>query len=84
MKIDETYITQLTNTVAKTILEAFESLTIEDVNMYQLGYNESINNFIHECDKYCGYYEGKNRNLTREDILNIAKQLKGRMYNEFI
>lgn len=46
--------------------------------------NKAIDNFIHECDKYCGYYTGKNRNLTREDMLNIAKQLKGRMNNEFI
>lgn len=76
MTIDETYITQLTNTIAKTILEAFESLTIEDVNMYQLGYNKAIDDFIKECDKCCGFYTGNNKNLTREDVLNIAEQLK--------
>ena len=31
------YIVQLVNTVAKTLVEAFENLKIEDVNMYKLG-----------------------------------------------
>ena len=36
------YIVQLVNTVSKTMIEAFENLTIEDVNMFQLGYNKAI------------------------------------------
>ena len=36
------YIVQLVNTVSKTMVEAFENLTIEDVNMFQLGYNKAI------------------------------------------
>ena len=36
------YIVQLVNTVAKTMIEVFENLTIEDVNMFQLGYNKAI------------------------------------------
>ena len=71
------YIVQLANTVAKTITEAFENLKIEDINMFQLGYNKAIDDFIHECDKYCGFYSGKNKNITREDILKIAEKLKG-------
>ena len=47
-------------------------------------YNKAIHDFIHECDKYCDYYVGKNRNLIREDMLNIAERLKGRLSNEFI
>ena len=39
------YIVQLVNTVAKTMVEAFENLTIEDVNMFQLGYNKAIDYF---------------------------------------
>lgn len=39
------YIVQLVNTVAKTMIEAFENLTIEDVNMFQLGYNKAIDDF---------------------------------------
>ena len=42
MKIDENYVEKLCNAVAKTILEAFENLSIEDVNMYQFGYNKAI------------------------------------------
>ena len=38
--------------------------------------NEAIDDFIHECDKYCGFYSGKNKSLTREDVLKIAEQLK--------
>lgn len=70
------YIVQLVNTFANTMLEAFENLKIEDINMFQLGYNKAIDDFVHECDKYCGFYIGNNKIITREDILNIAEQLK--------
>ena len=40
--------------------------------------NEAIDDFIHECDKYCGFYSGKNKSITREDVLKIAEQLKER------
>ena len=40
------YIVQLVNTVAKTMIEAFENLNIEDVNMFKLGYNEAIDDFV--------------------------------------
>ena len=57
MTIDETekiktvvenkdYIVQLVNTIAKTLIEAFENLKIEDVNMFQLGYNKAIDDFV--------------------------------------
>ena len=42
------YIVQLVNTVAKTLVEAFENLKIEDVNMFQLGYNKAIDDFVKE------------------------------------
>ena len=38
--------------------------------------NEAIDDFIHECDKHCEFYNGKNKSITREDILKIAEQLK--------
>ena len=44
--------------------------------IYKQGYNKAIDDFIHECDKCCGFYTGNNKNLTREDILKIEKQLK--------
>ena len=40
------YIVQLVNTVAKTMIEAFENLKIEDVNMFQLGYNKALDDFV--------------------------------------
>ena len=40
------YIAQLVNTVAKTMIEAFENLNIEDVNMFKLGYNKAIDDFV--------------------------------------
>ena len=42
----------------------------------QKAYNKAIDDFIHECDKHCGFYSGKNKSITREDILKIAEQLK--------
>lgn len=44
-KIDENYVEKLVNVVTKKIVEAFEYLTIEDVNMYQIGYNKAIDEF---------------------------------------
>ena len=40
------YIVQLVNTITKTLIEAFENLKIEDVNMFQLGYNKAIDDFV--------------------------------------
>lgn len=45
-------------------------------------YNKAIDDFIHECDRHCGFYNGYNKNLTREDILMIAEQLKAGGENE--
>ena len=38
--------------------------------------NKAIDDFIHECDKHCGFYSGKNKNIISKDILKIAEQLK--------
>ena len=42
------------------------------------GYKKALDDFIHECDKHCEFYSGKNKSITREDILKIAEQLKER------
>ena len=39
-------------------------------------YCKGIDDFVHKCDKHCGFYTGDNKNLTREDILFIANELK--------
>ena len=54
------YIAQLVNIVAKTLVEAFENLKIEDVNMFQLGYNKAIDD--------CLILINANRTKFRADI----------------
>ena len=39
------YIAQIVNAVVKTLIEAFENIKIEDVNMFQLGYDKAIDDF---------------------------------------
>ena len=40
------------------------------------GYNNAIDDFIKAADKHCGYYAGECRNLTRDDLLGIANNMK--------
>lgn len=47
----------------------------------QQGYNQAILDFIHELDNYCGYYEGKIKNLTRDGVLEVAEQLRKKLDN---
>lgn len=69
------YIVQLVNTVAKTMVEAFENLKIEDINMFQLGYNKAIDDFINVCEKQFTTMYGQ-RYVDMRDIKNIAEKLK--------
>lgn len=39
-------------------------------------YNKAIDDFIKAADKNCGYYAGECKNLTRDDLLKIAEDLK--------
>lgn len=39
-------------------------------------YNKAIDDFIKAADKHCGYYAGECKNLTRDDLLKIAEDLK--------
>ena len=39
-------------------------------------YCKGIDDFVHKCDKHCGFYSVDNKNLTRQDILLIANELK--------
>ena len=68
------YIVQLVNVVAKTMVEAFENLKIEDVNMFQLGYNKAIDDFVKE-------YKRKTP-MENRLIDEIAEQLKESEKNE--
>ena len=68
------YIVQLVNTVAKTMVEAFENLKIEDVNMFQLGYNKAIDDFVKE-------YKRKTP-MENRLIDETAEQLKEGILND--
>ena len=81
------YIVQLVNIVAKTMIEAFENLKIEDVNMFQLGYNNAIDDFIRKCEMESRVildeiihlsYHG----LSMRELQRIAEQLKAGGKNE--
>ena len=57
---------------------AIECYTREyTIRKSNIQYDKAVDDFVHECDKHCEFYSGKNINLTREDILKIAEQLKG-------
>ena len=76
------YIVQLVNTVAKTMVEAFENLKIEDVNMFQLGYSKAIDDFVEKIElKYLGVHADDlyERYYPREickQVKELAEQLK--------
>ena len=76
------YIIQLVNTVAKTMIEAFENLKIEDVNMFQLGYNKALDDFIENislkisesliCGMIADCFKYKNMNDTSDKIVDYV------------
>ena len=72
MKIDENYAEKLCNAVAKTILETFENLSIEDINMYQLGYYKAIDDMRKKLLENGFIFTGYALNAFDE----IAKELK--------
>ena len=39
-------------------------------------YDKAIDDFIKAADKHCGYYNGECKNLTRDDLLGIANNMK--------
>ena len=74
------YIVQLVNTVAKTMIEAFENLNIEDVNMFKLGYNKAIDDFVNFANTMPTVeVDGEIRPMWLEEM---AEQLKEGIKNE--
>ena len=75
------YIVQLVNTIAKTLIEAFENLKIEDVNMFQLGYNKAIDDFVNFANTMptVEAEDGEVRPMWLEEM---AEQLKAGGKNE--
>ena len=64
------YVEILVNTVAKTLVETFENLTIEDVNMYLLGYNQGVEELLKKTEKELYY-----KVLQNQDNMGIATGL---------
>jgi hypothetical protein len=54
----------------QALCDAYDVNTVEDI------YDKAIDDFIKAVDKQCGYYAGECKNLTRDDLLKIAKELK--------
>ena len=84
-KVDENTdcIVQLIDTAAKVMVEAFENLNIEDVNMFQLGYNKAIDDFV----KLVHKHDWNIRNINENSFIygaidTLAEQLKAGGENE--
>lgn len=54
----------------QALCDAYDVHTVEDI------YDKAIDDFIKAVDKKCGYYAGECKNLTRDDLLKIAEDLK--------
>lgn len=77
------YIVQLVNTISKTMIEAFENLKIEDVNMFQLGYNKAIDDFVKLVKEHNWNIRNRNENeFIYGAIDRLAEQLKADGKNE--
>lgn len=57
-------------------LEELKAVRNLDKTNFSDGYNMAIDDFIKAVDKRCGYYAGECKNITRDDLLEIAKELK--------
>ena len=80
------YIAQLVNAVEKKLIEAFENLKIEDVNMFQLGYNKAIDDFVQKVKEHqyvlSDVINSKDYGMFTIGIEQIAEQLKEGGKNE--
>lgn len=54
IRVEPTSVERLVDTVVDTINESFKNITIDDVNMYKLGYNKGLDDLMAklDCDKY--------------------------------
>ena len=78
------YIAQLVNAVAKTLIEAFENLKIEDVNMFQLGYNKAIDDFVKLVKKHDWNIRNRNEDAFIYGAIDkMAEKLKAGGMNEY-
>lgn len=71
-------IVQLFNTVANTLVKAFENPKIEDVNMFQIGYNRALDDIV----TIIKVHVGSDWEWDYYFIGEIAEQLKAGVNNE--
>lgn len=79
------YVKKLVNVVTKTMVDSFENLTIEDVNMFKLGYNKAIDDLTANItERFSGMAmssglptEGATWENAIRQVKQIAEQLKG-------
>ena len=84
------YVKKLVNVVTKTIVDSFENLTIEDVNMFKLGYNKAIDDLASNItERFSGMAmssglptEGATWENAIRQVKQIAEQLKGAKQSE--
>ena len=70
MESVKNYVEILVNTIVKILIESIENLTIEDINMYLLGYNQGIEELLKKTEK-----ELYNKILQNQDNMGIATGL---------
>lgn len=84
------YVKKLVNVVTKTIVDSFENLTIEDVNMFKLGYNKAIDDLTANIiERFSGMAmssglptEGATWENAIRQVKQIAEKLKGAKQSE--
>lgn len=74
IRVEPTSIEQLVDTVANTINESFKNVTIDDVNMYKLGYNKALDDLMAklDCDKYL--LNDWQRDAIRDKVKEIKEE----------
>lgn len=84
------YVKKLVHVVTKTIVDSFENLTIEDVNMFKLGYNKAVDDLTANItERFSGMAmssglptEGATWENAIRQVKQIAEKLKGAKQNE--
>ena len=74
---DSTELTDMYEQIAEW-LEDYEriKMLIPIEQALKAEYNKAIDDFIKAADKHCGYYAGECKNLTRDDLICIANNMK--------
>lgn len=74
IRVEPTSIERLVDTVVNTINESFKNVTIDDVNMYKLGYNKALDDLMAklDCDKYL--LNDWQRDAIRDKVKEIKEE----------